>query len=162
MSALKKRLAAADGGRLLAELEAEGKITLELPDGPIALDGGDLKVRLQAKEGWAAAQGHRCVVVLSTELTEELIAEGHARELVRVIQDRRKEMDCEYTDRIAVGMVTESAELRAAIDRFGDYIRCETLAVELGAKSIADAEPVELEAAAHKLTLYVEVVTAAS
>ena len=51
-------------------------------------------------------------MVLATELTEELIREGLARELVRTIQDRRKEMGCEFTDRIAIGIVTDSAELQ--------------------------------------------------
>ena len=69
------------------------------------------------------------MVVLSTELTEDLIREGLARELVRTINDRRKEMDCQFTDRIEVGVVTESAELRAAIEQFRDYIMPETLAV---------------------------------
>jgi len=99
---LRKALAETDGGLLLSELEADGQLTFELPDGPVTLDSDDVQVRLQAKEGWAAAQGHASVVVLATELTEELIAEGLARELVRLIQDRRKELACDYTDRIAV------------------------------------------------------------
>ncbi len=82
------------------------------------------------------------VVVLATELTDELIREGLARELVRTIQDRRKEMGCQFTDRIAVGIVTESAELAAAIEQFADYIRGETLAVNLRRQSpCAVAEP---------------------
>ena len=48
------------------------------------MDGEDIQIRLQAKEGWAAAQGTGCVVVLSTELTDELIREGLARDMVRV------------------------------------------------------------------------------
>ena len=67
------------------------------------------------------------VVVLSTELTPELIAEGLARDAVRAIQDRRKEIACEYTDRIEIGVVTESAELRAAIGKFADFITKEIL-----------------------------------
>ena len=51
-----------------------------------------MQVRLQAKPGWAAAQGKACVVVLSTELTPELVAEGLAREFVHAIQSGRKEM----------------------------------------------------------------------
>ena len=39
------------------------------------------------------------MVVLSTELTPELIREGLARDVVRLIQERRKELDCQYTDR---------------------------------------------------------------
>lgn len=128
---LRRLLAEADGGKLLAQLEADGQITLTLPDGPVALDKDDIQVRLQAKEGWTAAQGQKCVVVLSTELTDELIAEGYAREMVRMIQERRKEMNCRYTDRIAVGVVTDSDELHAAFEQFQDYIKSETLALEL-------------------------------
>ena len=83
----------ADGGRLLDELQRNGKHRASRwPTARSTLDADDIQVRLQAKEGWAAAQGHAVVVVLATELTEELIREGLARELVRTIQDRRKEM----------------------------------------------------------------------
>ena len=143
LPAVRKLLAEADGGRLLGELDAKGSITLMLPDGPIALDSDDIQVRLQAKEGWAAAQGHAVVVVLATELTPDLIREGLARELVRTIQDRRKEMGCQFTDRIVAGAVTDSEELRAAIEQFRDYIQGETLAVELGLAAVSGAEPVE-------------------
>ena len=104
LPAVRRLLGEADGGRLLGELGAKGSITLPLPDGPVTLDSEDIQVRLQAKEGWAAAQGHEVVVVLATELTEDLILEGLARELVRTIQDRRKEMGCQFTDRIVVGV----------------------------------------------------------
>jgi isoleucyl-tRNA synthetase len=157
LPALKKLLAQSDGGRLLGELEAKGAITLELPDGPVTLGRDDIQVRLQAKEGWAAAQGRAVVVVLATELTPELIREGLARELVRVIQDRRKEMGCQFTDRIVVGVVTESAELAAAIEQFQDYIRGETLAVELRQTAVSRAESVETTIGDDSLVLYVKV-----
>jgi isoleucyl-tRNA synthetase len=157
LPALRKLLAGADGGRLLSEMEANGRLELDLPDGPITLTPDEIQIRLQAKPGWAAAQGRRSVVVLSTELTRELIAEGLARELVRVIQDRRKEMGCEFTDRIAVGIVTESEELRAAVSEFGDYIRGETLAVELRGAPLEGAEPVDATVAGDPVELYVKV-----
>ena len=62
-------------------------------------------------------KGKACVVVLSTELTPELIAEGLAREMVHAIQSGRKDRGCEYTDRIEVGIVTESAEIRRAVEQ---------------------------------------------
>jgi isoleucyl-tRNA synthetase len=96
-------------------------------------------------------------VVLSTELTDELIAEGYARELVRAIQDHRKEIGCEYTDRIAVGIATDSPELRAAAEQFENYIRGETLASRFGFEAVAGAEPAELDVAGFAATLYVEV-----
>ena len=162
LPALRKILAASDGGKLLAELEAKGELVFELPTGPATLDKNDIQIRLQAKEGWSAAQGKQCVVVLATELTDELIAEGHARELVRAIQDRRKDIDCEYTDRIVVGLVTDSEALRSAAEQFTDYIQGETLASRFGFEPVAGAEAVELEPAGFGLTLYVKVDEAAS
>ncbi len=155
--ALKKWLLGADGGALLAEMEANGRITVDLPDGPLELDQEDIQIRLQAKEGWAAAQGKSCVVVLATELTGELITEGYARELVRAIQDRRKALNCDYTDRIEVGIETESEELNRAVDSFGDYIQRETLAKSLGMRPVDAAESVELKIAGFPVTLTVGV-----
>jgi len=154
---VRKLLAEADGGRLLARLEADGHITLMLADGPITLDSDDIQVRLQAKEGWAAAQGHAVVVVLATELTPELIREGLARELVRAIQDRRKEMGCEFTDRIAIGIETDSEELKAAVGQFREYIQGETLAVTMTFAPLVAAEPLGIDVAGYSATLYVVV-----
>ncbi len=131
LPALKTALSAANAAELLARLEAEKQVTLDLPDGPVTLDGEDLQVRLQAKPGWAAAQGSHGVVVLSTELTPELLAEGLAREIIHAVQTVRKDLDLQYTDRIRVGLATESAELCAAAEKFADYVCQETLAIEL-------------------------------
>ena len=100
-------------------------------------------------------------MVLATDLTDELIAEGRARELVRAIQDRRKEIGCEYTDRIAVGMVTASPELRQAAEQFMEYVRGETLAARLGFEPLAGIDSVELDTAGFAMSLYVKVDKAA-
>ena len=141
LPALRQTLAAAEPGRLLAELSTHGKVEFALDDGPVFLDADDLKVRLQAKPGWAAAQGAACVVVLSTELTEELKQEGIARELVHAIQNHRKEKGCQYTDRIRVYIITDDAQYLAAIKTFHDYICKETLAVELTSSTTEDVDP---------------------
>jgi isoleucyl-tRNA synthetase len=156
LPALKKILAGIDGGNLLAEMESRGKITISLEDGPIALDADDIQVRLQAKPGWAAAHGKMCVVVLATELTPELIAEGLSKDLVRVIQDRRKEMGLEFTDRIVVGLVTDSDELTEAVKQFGGYIQGETLALEISSALLPGVEAVEVKVGDYTATLYVK------
>ena len=96
--------------------------------------------------------------MLSTELTDDLVSEGLARELAHALNNRRRDMRCEFTDRIVVGIVTESAELGAAIEQFADYVKAEALAVELTFAPVPGAEPVDLKLAGHPLTLYVEVV----
>jgi len=128
---IKATLAKADGGKLLAMLKSEGKITLDLEGGSLELDDEDIQVRLTPREGWAAAQGIACVVVLSTELNDALIGEGIAKDLIRTIQSLRKEIQCDYTDRIQVGIVPKSDEVKRAIDENRKLITGETLAIEI-------------------------------
>jgi isoleucyl-tRNA synthetase len=139
-------------------MNAKGNITLQLPDGPIVLDADDIQVRLQAKEGWAAAQGRSVVVVLATELTPALICEGLARELVRTVQDRRKDLGCQFTDRITIGLVTESPELKLAVEQFADYIKGETLAIDLTFAPLADVEPLKTDVAEYAAAVFIKVV----
>jgi isoleucyl-tRNA synthetase len=161
LPSVKKFLAAADGAQLLSEMKSKGRIDLIVLEQPVALDAEDIQIRLQAKEGWAAAQGKACVVVLSTELTEELIREGLAREVARAVNDRRKEISCQFTDRVAISIVTESAELRAAIEQFRDYIMAETLAVSITFESIPGVEPVNIEIGDSSAQLFVKIVPTA-
>jgi len=157
---LRKRLEELGPAGLLESLETKKQVTLDLPDGPVTLESDDLLVRLQAKPGWTAAQGRSGVVVLSTALDESLILEGLARELVHAVQNRRKEMNCQYTDRIALGIETDSQQLRAAAERFGDYVRAETLAVQLTLGGLPNAQPAPVKLGDHQAVLYVKVVAA--
>jgi isoleucyl-tRNA synthetase len=142
----------------LAQLEADKKVVLNLPGGTVELDQADLQIRLQAKEGWAASQGPTCVVVLATELSAELVAEGLARELVHAIQTQRKDQGYEYTDRIELGCETDDLALRAAIEKFSDYIRGEVLAVRLSLGSHSGGQPIELKVGGAALRLWINVV----
>ncbi len=158
LPALKVALASADAAVLLAEMESKKQVMLQLPDGPVTLDSDDVQVRLQAKPGWAAAQGHAGVVVLSTEITPDLHREGIARELIHAIATRRREMDCKYTARIRVGIMTKSADVHEAVEQFGDMIRGETLATELVLAPFDGVEPQELALGADVVQLFVAVV----
>jgi isoleucyl-tRNA synthetase len=155
---LKKILGQANGGEIMAELESRGRVVFELGDGPIALDAADLQVRLQAKAGWTAAQGRGCVVVLSTEISDALRQEGLARELVHAVQTLRKERDCQYTDRIQVVVDTDSAEVRAAVEAFGDYLRSETLTVEIRFQSLDGAEATALDLGGYPMKIAIQVI----
>jgi isoleucyl-tRNA synthetase len=135
MPKVKPTLAKMSGSELLANIRDNGKIDLVIDGQEVALTAEEVEVRLQAKPGWAAANDKGVVVVLATELTPELVEEGLARDLVRAIQDQRKEMGLEFTDRIAVAIQTENEELRRAANNWTDYIKNEVLSVQFGCES---------------------------
>ncbi len=157
LPAVKKALAVTDGSQLLTQLSA-GPVSLEVEGETISLDNEDIQVRLRAKPGWAAAQGDACVVVLSTDLTDVLVREGMARDLVRFIQDRRKKLQLEFTDRIEVGIVCASPEVQLAIRENKEYIAAEVLATKLLDEPLAGVEPVEHQLGDVVVTIYVRVV----
>ncbi|MBE6426279.1 MAG: isoleucine--tRNA ligase [Planctomycetaceae bacterium] len=155
---LKNWLTTADGAALLAQMEQDGQVEVELDGQKVAFTAEELIIRLQAKEGFAASQGKNSVVVLTTELTPELIAEGNAREIVRAIQSRRKDLNCAYADHIRVCFETEDAVMLDAAKAFAQYICGETLADELifaptDAYSAAETVKVKLAGAAVQLTV---------
>ncbi len=156
MPHVKKALGDADGGSLLNELQSNGKVVLDVEGETIEFDSEDIQVRLQAKTGWAAAQGKECVVVLSTELTPELIREGVSRDLVRLIQDRRKELELEFTDRILTVLETDSDELDTAIQENIDYITRETLSVEILDATIPGVDAIEKEVGGHDVKISIQ------
>ena len=92
--------------------------------------------------------------MLSTELTAELVAEGYIRDLVHAIQNLRRDRGCEYIDRIELGIVTDSDELRRAINEFADYIQSETLSVRIVFEPFSDCEPIEMKIADQKVLIY--------
>jgi isoleucyl-tRNA synthetase len=155
LPACKQALAQADGGKLLTELTATGKVTLDVGAEKVHLDSEDVQVRLQAKPGWAAAQGSNVVVVLATELTPELVAEGLARDFVRLVQDERKKQDLNFADRIEIGVAGASASQRSALEVHRNYICGETLATRLALEPLSSASGNEVELGDGRVTLYV-------
>jgi isoleucyl-tRNA synthetase len=144
---LKQALASTSGAQLMEEMSRDGKIALTIDGQPIELDDEDIQVRFTAKSGWAAAQGKNGVVALHTELTPELIREGIAKDAIRIIQDLRKKRQCDFTDRIAVEIVTEDAGVREAIETYRDFIAQETLALSIAIMErggATEAEAIEL------------------
>ncbi len=130
MPALKQALAAADGDALAAALESDGRLEIELAGETVALAEDEVEVRLVERHGTATQGDRELLVALDTELDDELVAEGWAREVVHRIQAARKAADLDYADRIRV-RYRAASELAAAIATHRDWIAAETLAVEL-------------------------------
>jgi len=104
------------------------------------LTHADVLVEMREREGFAFVSEADYTVAVDTKITRALTDEGIARELVRHIQDLRREADFELSDRITAwcaGGETVDRVLRA----HGDYVRGETLSVEL----LVEAPPAEVQ-----------------
>jgi isoleucyl-tRNA synthetase len=120
---------AADPAILEAKVREGRPIELPCAGETILLGPDDLVISVQAPEGWVGMVDGPTQIALDTRLTEALSQEGLARDVVRHIQEQRKEAGLEMEDRIALYLGTESEKLRQAIAAHRDYIAAETLTV---------------------------------
>lgn len=107
-----------------------------LPDsrvqiGDFTLECDEVEVGYKGMDGFDVESEAGMVVLLDTVITDELKNEGIAREVVRYVQEMRKEASYNVDDRIFVVIETEDRGVASAITSFADYIKRETLAVEL-------------------------------
>jgi isoleucyl-tRNA synthetase len=114
----------------IAELEKTGVYVLEVEDRRYELGMEDFEVITEDIPGWLVANDGALTVALDVTITDDLVAEGMARELVNRIQNIRKNRNFELTDRIKV-VLERKDELVPAVEQFGDYISQEVLADNL-------------------------------
>jgi isoleucyl-tRNA synthetase len=126
--ALKKWLAEEADGAEIARATARAE-TYEVPMIDEPLEPDDFLVETEAAEGFACAEDSGYLTELDTALSDELVDEGLAREIVRSVQDARKQAGLEVSDRISLG-VSGSAGVARALAAHRDYIMSETLATE--------------------------------
>ncbi len=125
---VRKALAEVDASAAAARLHAGETLSVTLEDGTVAeLAPEDVLIQSQAREGYGVAGEGGLVVALDTAMTPELIAEGLAREVIRRVQDLRKEAGYELTDRVVVQAKADGA-LAEALQSFRDLISGEVLA----------------------------------
>ena len=94
----------------------------------------DIEIRTDSKEGYATYTDSDLTLALDLNLSDELLEEGLARELINRIQNMRKENDFSVTDRIEIYLDKLSEKMSTAITNKQKYIMNETLAVEISYK----------------------------
>ncbi|MEK7545286.1 MAG: isoleucine--tRNA ligase [Patescibacteria group bacterium] len=99
--------------------------------GEFTLNSTEVEIGYQGIGSLGVASSDGCTVLLDTELTNPLIEEGIARDLIRALQDMRKEANYQVSDRIFIAIECEDLKIATAVTNFADYIRRETLANEL-------------------------------
>ncbi|HET9724012.1 MAG TPA: isoleucine--tRNA ligase [Actinomycetota bacterium] len=126
---------AGDDGETASALARGERVTVA----GVELDPEDVELLQETPEGWGVASDGSVTVALELDLTPELRREGLARELVRLVQDARKAAGLDVSDRIALG-IDARGELREAFAEHRDAVARETLAVEVSADVLSDAE----------------------
>ncbi len=118
------------GANEIKVLEKTGQLTVSTNGTEVTVMKEDVEILHEDIEGWIVETDNELTVALDTELTEELIDEGFAREFVNRVQNMRKDAGYEITDRITIAYgATE--RLANALVRQSSYIKNETLAQEL-------------------------------
>ncbi len=108
----------------------EGEISIQVNGQSVELGADDLEITSEGIAGWLVDQEDGVTVALDVNVTEELLTEGFAREIVNRVQNMRKAADFDVTDRIKV-QYQATGKLIDAVVQFGSWIRNETLALEL-------------------------------
>jgi isoleucyl-tRNA synthetase len=138
----------------IAELEKTGVCPVTLPSGEtVQIEVADVDIISEDMPGWTVANDGNLTVALDIQITDELRTEGVARELVKRIQNIRKESGFEITDRIAVTL-EHNEQTDKAVDQFKDYICGQVLANSLTVVDKLD-NAVELDLDDYKVNILI-------
>ena len=127
----------------IAKMEAEGNYPLH--DTDYCLIAEDVEIITEDMPGWLVLNEGQLTIALDIELTDSLIEEGIARELINRIQNLRKSSGLEITDRIIVEL-QDRPEIHNAVLHFNDYIASQVLATKLQlADNLTQGETIEMD-----------------
>jgi isoleucyl-tRNA synthetase len=129
-----------------------GTVELAYSAGTIVIDEQALAVQRTEKENMKVLNEGSLTVGLDSEMTEELLLEGLARDIIRSIQNHRKEIGLEVTDRIVL-QVTGDETVAKVMEVFRDYVCSETLAT--CSEDIEGAQAAEVELSGHAVLLQI-------
>ena len=120
-------IAAADARELVNAVRA-GETTIDADGQTYAITIDDVVITEAPREGWTVASADGESLALDLELTDELISQGIARDVTRLIQDARKSSGFDISDRISVTWHSGSDQTIRAITTHADAIAQEVLA----------------------------------
>ena len=127
-------------GRKVEEAFAKGEsLILTVGDYEVAVTPETATIVKGFGADWAGASDRGTTVMLDKRITRELKNEGIARDIVRNVQNLRKDAGLDIADRIKLGLSTESELLRTAIDECKLYISNETLSTEMVTGAVGGA-----------------------
>ena len=138
----------------IAELEKNGKYTLNLDGTEAVIETADVEIISEDIPGWLVANEGKLTVALEVTVTEELRREGIARELVNRIQNIRKSSGFEITDKIRI-TISKNPQTDDAVTEYNNYICNQVLGTSLTlADEVKDATELNFD----DFSLFVNVV----
>jgi isoleucyl-tRNA synthetase len=111
----------------IAQFEAAGYLEIDMDGTPFTLLPEHIEIKTQDMPGWLVASEGDTTVALDIQISAELRQEGIAREWVNRVQNLRKELQFDLTDKIGIEYAAD-AEIQEAVTKFEEYIRTEVLA----------------------------------
>jgi isoleucyl-tRNA synthetase len=133
--AIRRALEQADGAAIAGAAARGETFELDVAGEDLTLSAEDVLIETGAAEGYACAEDAGYLTALETTQTEALIREGLAREMIRTVQDARKQSGLEVSDRIVLG-ISGSAAVEAALAEYRPYLMAETLATGWATRQI--------------------------
>lgn len=127
---VKKHLEEADGLEIKSILEDKGNYSVEIDDKTIELGVDDILFETELPENLVSADFDSGNVFINTEVTEEILSEAMSRELIRRVQDMRKDLDLDVEANIQVFVECDES-FKELIEPFFDFISNEVRAEKL-------------------------------
>ncbi len=153
MGAFGNALSALDPQVYAMRFDAGETITLEVAGEVFEATAEHVLININAKEGFTVKMENNRFIILDTHLTDALINEGYARELISRVQQMRKANDYEMMDQITIYYSAPDA-FDQAVKIHSDYIMSETLATAI--VSVSD-KPFEMnQCNGHEVGIYLE------
>ena len=133
------------GSHEISEIERNGQYLLVLSSGNVELSVEDVEIITEDMPGWLVANEGKLTVALDITVTDALVREGIARELVNRIQNIRKSNGYEIVDKISVEIEARD-EINEAVKEYSKYIASQTLAkAVLLVEKLTDATELEFD-----------------
>ena len=114
----------------ISELERNGSLSIQVEESAITLLINEVDIIAEDIPGWSVAVKGNLTVALDISLSEALLKEGNARELINRVQNIRKEANFELTDKILLQIV-DNTNMKDAVNEFSEYICREILATQI-------------------------------
>lgn len=121
----------------IATIEEQGAYNVEIDGEQLELDQEDFIISSDDIEGWLVASDKGLTVALDIHISEDLQAEGNAREFVNRVQNLRKDSNFEVTDKILIKLLINE-DFIPALDKYKNYICAEILATDIEVVSSLD------------------------